>query len=104
MYHNDPHPEPGLVDDGAGEGVGVGALGVFDGDLEEDGAAAVDRLEEGVRGSGLGPPGQRHIDDFLEEYVAAPVTQKPCLCVAREKRETQGEERRGKAKKGKENK
>lgn len=93
MYHNDPHPDdpvadPVDVDVDVGVDADDAALGVIEGDLEEEEedavavAVAVDLLEEGARGpgAGLGPPGQRHIEDFLEEYVAAPVTQKPCLC------------------------
>lgn len=100
VYHNDPHPEPGLVDDGDGVVEGVdAALGVLEGGLEKEEAVvvAVDRPEGGARGleSGLGLPGQRHMDDFLDEYVAAPVMQKPCLCVERERGETERRAKKG---------
>lgn len=104
MYHNDPRPDPSLVDDDVDAEEGVDdALGAFEGDLEkeeDEAVAAIDRLEEGAHGSGLlmGPPGQRHIEDFLEEYVAAPVTQNPCLCLTGKRI---GEERKGEERKGK---
>lgn len=71
VYHSDPAPGPGL-----GLGLVELAFDVFEGDFEE---AAVDRVEEGVTGNW--PPGQRQTEDFFAECFAAPVRQKPFLCV-----------------------